>query len=274
MTGRRWLAVAGVWVVLVAVFAVIASTTVDPARASLPQTLYVDAAFGADSASGSTPESAFRTLDAALAQVRPGGSILLAGYGISTVYQRADSLCATVRGEPGRPVTITRNVYTNRLRQPVLSTRTKVAGPFTTGLVTAGGARTWTASWSHDPRMVGGHGYGFVTVGVVALDGWDHTPPASVRRAAWWRDGAVHLRLPTGTDPNRYPVMIDDGPALCLTGESAHVVIAQLNVVGAVRAVEVQPGAVDVTLVNVYARSVVRDSLGATPASTAAGTAP
>lgn len=269
MTVRRWLAAAGVWVVLVAVFAVIVSGTVDPARASLPQTLYVDVALGDDSASGSTPEAAVRTLAAALTQVQPGGSILLTGYGINTVYQRADSPCVTVRGTPGRPVTITRNVYTNRLRQPVLTTRTKVVGPFT-----ADGARTWTLPWPHDPRMVGGHGYGFVTVGVVALDGWDRAPPASVPRAAWWRDGTLHLRLPAGTDPNRYPVVIDDGPALCLTGESAYVVIAQLSVVGAVRAVEVQPGAVDISLVNVYARSVVRDSLITSSASTAAGVAP
>lgn len=267
MTRRGWLIAAGVWAVLVGVFAVTASATVAPARASLPQTLYVDVAFGGDAGSGSTPESALRTLDAAVARVRPGGSILLTGYGINTVYQRADSPCVTVRGEPGRPVTITRNVYTNRLRQPVLTTRTKITGPFT-----ADGPRTWTVPWPHDPRMVGGHGYGFVTVGVVALDGWDRVPPASVPRAAWWRHGILHLRLPAGTDPNEYPVVIDDGPALCLTGESAHVVIAQLNVVGAVRAVEVQPGAVDISLVDVYARSVVRDSLVAPSASS--GTAP
>ncbi len=265
MTRRGWLTATGVWVVLVAVFTVIASTTVEPARAGLPQTLYVDAAFGHDSGAGSTPESAFRTLDAALVHLRAGGSILMTGYGINTIYQRADSPCLTVRGEPGRPVTITRNVYTNRLRQPVLTTRTKVSGPFT-----AEGVRTWTVPWPHDPRMVGGHGYGFVTVGMVALDGWGSAPPASVPRAAWWRDGILHLRLPVGTDPNRYRVVIDDGPALCLTGESAHVVIAQLNVVGAVRAVEVRSGAVDVTLVNVYARSVVRDSLVASSASAAA----
>jgi len=261
MTRRRWPAAAAIWVVLVAVFAVIAAATVAPARASLPQTLYVDVAFGHDTAEGTTPESAFRTLDAALAHVRPGGSILLTGYGIDTVYQRADSPCATVRGEPGRPVTITRNVYTNRLRQTVLTTRTKVTGP-----LIATGNRIWTVPWPHDPRMVGGHGYGFVTVGVVALDGWDRVPPATVPRAAWWGDGTLYLRLPAGTDPNRYPVVIDDGPALCLTGESAHVVIAQLNVVGAVRAVEVEPGAVGVTLVNVYARAVVRDSLVASSA--------
>lgn len=250
------MAAAAVWVAFVAVFAALAGATVMPARANLPQTLYVDVAFGHDTAAGTTPEKAFRTLDAALLHVRPGGSILLTGYGVNTVYQRADTPCVTVRGEPGRPVTITRNVYTNRLRQPVLTTRTKITAPFT-----AVGQRTWTVPWPHDPRMVGGHGYGFVTVGVVALDGWDHAPPASVPRAAWWRDGTLHLRLPVGTDPNRYPVVIGDGPALCLTGESAHVVIAQLNVVGAVRAVEVQPGAVDVSLVNVYARSVVRDPL-------------
>jgi len=268
MTRGRWLAAAGGWVVLVAVFAVVASAKVEPARAGLPQTLYVDVAFGHDSATGTSPESAFRTLDAALAHVRPGGSILLTGYGVHTVYQRADSTCLTVRGEPGRPVTIIRNVYTNRLRQPVLTTRTKITGGFT-----AVGARTWTVPWPHDPRMVGGHGYGFVTVGVVALDGWDRTPPASVPRAAWWRAGTLHLRLPVGTDPNKYPVVIDDGPALCLTGDSAHVVIAQLNVVGAVRSVEVQSGAVDVSLVNVYARSVVRDPLTASSASSS-GTAP
>ena len=104
-----------------------------------------------------------------------------------------------------------------------------------------------------------------MTVGVVALDGWDRVPPATVPRAAWWRDGALYLRLPAGTDPNRYPVVIDDGRALCLTGDSAHVV-------GAVRAVEVEvePGAVDVTLVKVYARAVVRDSLVASSAESAA----
>jgi len=267
MTRRRWLAAAAVWVALVAVFAVIAGATVAPARAGLPQTLYVDVAVGHDTAAGTTPESALRTLDAALARVHPGGSILLTGYGIDTVYQRADSPCLTVRGEPGRPITITRNIYTNRLQQPVLATRTTVTGSFT-----ATRERTWTVPWPHDPRMVGGHGYGFVTVGVVALDGWDRVPPATVSRAAWWRDGTLYLRLPARTDPNKYPVVVDDGPALCLTGESAHVVITQLNVVGAVRAVEVEPGAVDVTLVNIYARSVVRDSLDAS--SAAPGTAP
>ncbi len=264
MTRRRWLAAAAVWVVLMAAFGIVASSSVEPARATLPQTLYVDAAFGDDAATGLTPELAFRTIGAALTWVRPGGSILLTGYGINTLYQRADFPCITVRGEPGRPVTITHNVYTNRLRQPVLTTRTKV-----TGLFTATGERTWTVPWSHDPRMTGGHGYGFVSVGVVALDGWDHAPPASVPRAAWWRHGVLYLRLAVGTDPNKYPVVIDDGPALCLTGDSAHVVIAQLNVVGAVRAVEVEPGAVDVHLVNVYARAVVRDSLVAASASSA-----
>lgn len=258
---------AAAWVVFVAIVAGVASATVRPARAELPQTLYVDIAFGHDTAAGSTPETAFRTLDGALAHVRPGGSILLTGYGVHTLYQRAGSPCVTVRGEPGRPVTITRNVYSNRLRQPVLTTRTRITGPFT-----AVGKRTWTAPWPHDPRMVGGHGYGFMAVGMVALDGWDQAPPASVPLAAWWRDGTLFLRLPVGTDPNRYPVVIDDGPALCLTGQSAHVVIAQLNVVGAVRAVEVQPGAVDVGLVNVYARAVVRDPLVA--ASAATGAAP
>jgi hypothetical protein len=265
MTRRRWAAAAAVWVGLLAVFAVVAATTVSPARANLPQTLYVDAAFGHDAATGATPEAAVRTLDAALLHVRPGGSILLTGYGINTVYQRADSPCVTVRGQAGRPITITRNVYTNRLRQPVLTTRTKLVGRFSA----AGDPRTWTVPWPHDPRMVGGHGYGFVTVGVVALDGWDRPPPASVPRAAWWRDGTLYLRLPAGTDPNKYPVVIDDGPALCLTGESAHVVIAQLNVVGAVRSVEIQPGAVDVSLVNVYARSVVREALIAPSAASA-----
>jgi hypothetical protein len=269
VTRRRWLTAAAIWTALLAVFAVIASTTVEPARASLPQTLYVDVAFGHDTAVGTTPESAVRTLDEALALVRPGGSILLTGYGVNTVYQRADSPCVTVRGEPGRPVTITRNVYTNRLRQPVLTTRTKVTGRFT-----AVGARTWTVPWPHDPRMVAGHGYGFVTVGVVALDGWDRVPPSAVPRAAWWRNGMLFLRTPVGTDPDNYPVVVDDGPALCLTGESAHVVIAQLNVVGAVRPVEVEPGAVDVSIVNVYARAVVRDSFVPASASTVAGSAP
>jgi len=269
MTRRRWLAAAAAWVVLVAVFAVVASSSVEAARAGLPQTLYVDVSFGDDAAAGSTPELALRTLGAALSRVRPGGSILLTGYGINTLYQRADSPCVTVRGEPGRPITITRNVYTNRLHQPVLTTRTKVTGPFT-----ATGERTWTAPWAHDPRMTGGHGYGFVSVGVVALDGWDRVPPAAVPRAAWWHDATLYLRLPEGTDPNNYPVVIDDGPALCLTGDSAHVVIAQLNVVGAVRAVEVEPGAVDVRIVNVYARAVVRDSLVAASAVQASAVHP
>lgn len=267
MTRRRWLLAGVAWIAFVAIYLVIADSTVKPARADLPQTLYVDSGFGhdpapgakADPKAGSTPALAFKSLDAAVPHVRPGGSILLMGYGPGTTYQRGGKPCLTVRGEPGRPVTITRNVYTNRLRQPVITTRTTVTSRFVEV-----GVGEWTTPWPRDPGLSDGHGEAFVILGQIGLTGWDHQPPQMTDRAAWWSEGRLHLRLLEGIDPNRYPVRVTNGPGLCFTGTSRHVLVKNLDVLGVLRPVEVRRGAVDIRFENFVVRSAVRPSIGLT----------
>jgi len=269
---RRILVVGVVWVAALAVLCVIADRTVEPATARLPQTIYVDAAFGHDDGDGRTPETAFKTLDEALPHARPGAQVLLLGYSTTQMYSRPGEPCVTVRGKPGAPITIAPNVYTNRLRSPVLTTRVQVYAPFTRLSQVAGLARAavrradgsgvaWRVRWPHDPRLHDGSGFGFVVVGQVPLSGWPTVAPARQKRGSWWSDGWLYVRMRPGENPNHYKVVLKDGPGLCLSSRSRYVVVKQFTVVGAVRPVEVEPGARHISVLYVYGQDVVRNSL-------------
>ncbi|SDR97663.1 hypothetical protein [Actinopolymorpha singaporensis] len=244
MLSRRTILRVVVAAVAVLAVSLVADRAVPPASAGSPHTLYVDARIGDDDAPGTLPDQPLATLTEALRRTRPGTDILMAGYGDRLPYLGTGVQCPTVEGTAERPVVIRRNVYTNILRPVVLTTDTPVTGPWTLRETTAG-HRTWSAPWPDRIRLFGDPDYGFVKIGGIALTGYAEPPGDYAHEAAWWSDGRLYLRSGRAS-PHDYAVTVKNGDAICLSGRSRHVRIDDLMVVGAVHAVRVEPGAVDV----------------------------
>ncbi|WP_020574959.1 twin-arginine translocation signal domain-containing protein [Actinopolymorpha alba] len=234
---------------------VLVDLVIPPASASMPATLYVDRRIGVDDNDGRVPEEPLATLTEAVRRAAPGTDILITGYGSRDVYPGTGTNCLTVVGTPDKPITIRRNVYTNTLYPAVLTTNAEAKGPWTPGAETAG-LQTWSMPWPGRIQLFGDPDLGFVKIGELALFGYRHRPPVSEGEAAWWQDGRVYVRTRTA-DPNEYRVIVKDGDGICLSGKSRHVRIKDFMVVGAVHAVRVEEGAVDVEVDHMVRRNVL-----------------
>ena len=269
LVGRRTPLTLVLAAAVVVAVGLVADLLVPPARAALPLTLYVDVRIGADSHDGRRPDRALETLDEAVRQARPGADILLTGYGTRLDYPGTGTRCLTVVGTADRPVVIRRNVYTNTLNPAVLSVDRKVTGRWTPhGGERADGSRTWSTPWPRRIRLTGDPDLGFVKIGGIALTGHARRPVASEVEAAWWAGGKVFVRT-ARADPRKYPVVVKDGDGICLSARSRHVRVKDLMVVGAVHAVRVEPGAVDVEVEHLVRQNVLDDDF--VPASAAGG---
>ncbi len=259
MLTRRTILRVLVAAVAVLAMSLVADRAVPPASAGAPHTLYVDARIGDDSSGGALPDQPLATLAEALRRARPGTTILMAGYGDQLPYFGTGVHCPTVVGTAERPVVIRRNVYTNILRPVVLTTATPVTGPWTLR-ENAPGHRTWSAPWPDRIRLAGDPDYGFVKIGGIALTGYAKAPAGYAHEAAWWSGGRLYLRSGRAS-PHDYPVTVKNGDAICLSGGSRHVRIDDLMVAGAVHAVRVEPGAVDIRVDHVVRNNVLDKDL-------------
>ncbi|MEQ4206463.1 hypothetical protein [Actinopolymorpha sp. B9G3] len=255
--GRRLaLAVGAVGAAAVLAASFVADALLPPASARMPLTFYVDARIGNDAAVGRTPEEPLATFGEAVRRAEPGAEILLTGYGDRLTYTGTGTRCVTLAGKPDRPIVIRRNVYTNTLSPAVLTTDHLVHGGWKRRHGSEGGSRTWSRPWPRKIRLTGDPDVGFVKIGGIALTGYPRRPPASVDEAAWWEGGEVYART-SRADPNRYPVIVKDGDALCLSGKSRHVRIKDLMVVGAIHAVRIEPGAADIRIEHIVRENVL-----------------
>jgi hypothetical protein len=261
---RTALAVSVVGAAVVLAASLVADALLPPASVHMPPTFYVDARIGDDAAVGRTPDEPLASLGEAVRRAEPGAEILLTGYGNRLTYTGTGTRCITLVGEPNRPIVIRRNAYTNTLSPAVLTTDHAVNGgwrprPDDTRAARQGResrSRTWSMPWPDRVRLTDDPDLGFVKIGGIALTGYAHRPSASVDEAAWWEGGEVYVRT-SRADPNRYPVIVKDGDALCLSGESRHVRIKDLMVVGAVHAVRVEPGAADIRVEHLVRENVL-----------------
>ncbi|MGH3486766.1 MAG: hypothetical protein ACRDP8_02445 [Actinopolymorphaceae bacterium] len=281
---RRFaLAVGAIGAAAILAVSVVADALIPPASARMPLTIYVDARIGDDRAPGRTPDEPLATLGEALRRAKPGADILLTGYGDRLTYAGTGTHCVTLVGEPDRPIVIRRNVYTNTLAPAVISADHTVRGGWTRHPDDHGtkepagdpgrnaGARdtghtsdtrhsrgVWSMPWPRRIRLTGDPDVGFVKIGGIALTGYPVRPKASVDEAAWWEGGRVYVRT-SRADPNRYPVTVKDGDALCLSGQSRHVRVKDLMVVGAVHAVRTEPDAFDIQVEHLVRENVLDD---------------
>jgi hypothetical protein len=271
---RRSFAVTATLAVVLAVGCLVADLTMAPATSDGASIVYVDAVMGRDSADGSTPALAKRTIGAGLAAAGPGTEVLVTGYGVQAIYRQYLTGCVTLRGEPGRPIVIRANPFQRRLRPLDVTTTLAVVGTFVRSADerASGAGVAWSVPWRDDPRMGDDTGVGLVKMGQVAFTGYPGPPATGKPYSAWWSQGRLYLRVPAGVDPNRYPVQVRQGAGFCLSGDSAHAVIRNAQVIGAVRTVEVMPGARDIDVSTVYGQQLVTrplvpaDSLPTAPA--------
>lgn len=259
MTAQRWRSLGWLAVGAVAVLALglVADLLIPAASAGQPSTLYVDRRIGSDTASGRTPEEPLESFLEATRRARPGTQILVTGYGTNLAYAGTEHRCLTLRGTKDEPITIRRNVYTNTLYPAILTATRKVPGRWR--LVERDGRiRTWAADWPHPIRLHGDPDSGFVKLGKVGVYGYADEPHPAVPSAAWWADGKVYVR-DDHYDPNEYDIFVKAGDGICLSGDSAHVRIQDLMVAGAVHAVRVEPGAVDIRRSHLVRENVLDD---------------
>lgn len=237
--------------------ALLADVVLPPAAANQPNTLYVDRRIGSDSWSGRSPEEPLASFLEATRRARPGTQILVTGYSTSLVYAGTEHRCSTLRGTKDEPITIRRNVYTNTLYPAILTANRKVPGPWRV-VERNGKSRTWAADWPHEIQLHGDPDNGFVQLGAIAVYGYADEPHPAVARAAWWDDGKVFIR-DNHYDPNEFDIFVKAGDGICLSGDSAHVRIDDLMVEGAVHAVRVEPGAVDIQTSHLVRANVLDD---------------
>lgn len=257
MSRKLWGAAGAVAAVLAA--ALLADVLLPPATAGQPDTLYVDRRIGSDDATGRVPDKPLATIDEAVRRVRPGGQVLITGYGTRLAYAGTEDRCVTVRGEPGKPITIRRNVYTNTLYPAVLTSTRTIRGPWELVEETSE-TRTFAAPWPRPIRLSGDADDGFVKLGGITLVGFRGKPEPAVRNAAWWADGQVFIRS-DHYDPNDYDILVKAGDGICVSGRSAHLRIKDLMIVGAVHAIRVERGAVDVEVSHVVRQNVLDPDL-------------
>lgn len=255
---RKLLGAAGA-VVSVLAAALLADVVLPPASAGQPDTLYVDRRIGSDRATGRLPDQPLATLDEAVRRVRPGGQILITGYGTRLAYPGTEDRCITLRGEPGKPITIERNVYTNTLYPTVFTSTRLVRGPWKLVEETSE-HRTWAAPWPRRIRLTGDADDGFVKLGGITLVGFREQPEEVVRNGAWWSDGQLYVRS-DHYDPNEFDIYVKSGDGICVSGDSAHLRINDLMVAGAIHAVRVEPGAVDVQVTHIVRANVLDPDL-------------
>lgn len=236
-----------------------ASFVVPPASAGQPLTLYVDKRIGSDDDDGRTPERALETLNAALTRAEPGADILLTGYSDQLRYRGTGADCVTLRGTPDQPITIRRNVYTNTL-YPAVITADRLTEREWARVRTERGQTTWSTPWPRRIALSGDPDLGFLKVGKLALTGFIGEPPLAVGDASWWADGELYVRT-ADVDPNQYPVLVKDGDGLCLSADSRHVRIKDLSFHGAVHAIRVEDGAIDVEIEHVVRHNVLDPDL-------------
>ncbi|GAB3404923.1 hypothetical protein [Flindersiella endophytica] len=253
MSRKLWGAAGAVVAVLAA--ALLADVLLPPATAGQPVTLYVDRRIGSDDAAGRLPDQPLATIDEAIRRVKPGGQVLITGYGTRLAYPGTEDRCITLRGEPGKPITLQRNVYTNTLYPTVLTSTRLVRGPWKLVEETSE-TRTFAAPWPRRIRLSGDADDGFVKLGGITLVGFGSKPEAVVRNAAWWADGQVFIRS-DHYDPNDFDIFVKAGDGICVSGRSAHVRINDLMIVGAVHAIRVEPGAVDVKVSHLVRQNVL-----------------
>lgn len=257
-SARAGIGIVGYLLLVVAV-AVLASLLVPPATADLPATVYVDRRVGDDGNDGRTPENAYENLTTALRHAPDSANVLLMGYGNDLVYAGTETGCVTLRGTAEDPFTIRRNTYTNTLYAAEVTATRKVTDRWEQ-VRRDGRVRTWSVPWPDPIRLPDEPEKGFLKLGAIGIVGYPEEPPAGATQVAWWSDGRLYYR-DDHYDPNEFDVFVKNGSGLCISGESEHVRIVDLSVIGAVHAIRVEPGARDVRVRHIFRENVLDSDL-------------